>query len=138
MKKTNEVSRLVGVSRRTLQYYDDEGVLEVKRTESNHRLYDEKALETIWRIMLYKEMGLELKEIKAVLSMSEEGQKEYLSMQIRKLSDEIYDLQGRVKLITLVLTHGMPEVPIGREGETFLYKIEALKRRVERDDQTSK
>lgn len=27
MKKTNEVSELVGVSKRTLQYYDDEGLI---------------------------------------------------------------------------------------------------------------
>ncbi len=27
MKRTNEVSKLAGVSRRTLQYYDDEGIL---------------------------------------------------------------------------------------------------------------
>ena len=27
MKKTNEVSKLAGISRRTLQYYDDEGIL---------------------------------------------------------------------------------------------------------------
>ena len=26
-KRTNEVSKLAGVSRRTLQYYDDEGIL---------------------------------------------------------------------------------------------------------------
>ena len=31
MKRTNEVSKLVGVSRRTLQYYDDEGLLGAKR-----------------------------------------------------------------------------------------------------------
>ena len=42
MKKTNEVSKLAGVSRRTLQYYDDEGILVVKRSQNNHRLYDEK------------------------------------------------------------------------------------------------
>ena len=37
MKKTNEVSKLVGVSRRTLQYYDNEGLLDVKRSKNNYR-----------------------------------------------------------------------------------------------------
>ena len=31
MKKTNEMSKLAGVSKRTLQYYDDEGLLQRKR-----------------------------------------------------------------------------------------------------------
>lgn len=39
MKKINEVSALAGVSKRTLQYYDDEGLLPVNRTENNERLF---------------------------------------------------------------------------------------------------
>ena len=31
-KKIEEVSKLSGVSKRTLQYYDDEGILPVKRS----------------------------------------------------------------------------------------------------------
>ena len=42
MKRIEEVCRLSGVSRRTLQYYDNEGILSVKRSEENYRLYDEK------------------------------------------------------------------------------------------------
>ncbi len=51
MKKINEVSRLVGVSRRTLQYYDDEGILLSERTPNNHRVYDQYALERIWQMV---------------------------------------------------------------------------------------
>ena len=44
MKRIEEVCRLSGVSRRTLQYYDNEGILPVKRSEENYRLYDETAM----------------------------------------------------------------------------------------------
>lgn len=37
-KKIDEVSKLSGVSKRTLQYYDDEGILPVKRSKNNYRL----------------------------------------------------------------------------------------------------
>lgn len=47
MKRVEEVCLLSGVSRRTLQYYDDEGILPVKRSEENYRLYDEAALERL-------------------------------------------------------------------------------------------
>ena len=56
MKKINEVSRIVGVSKRTLQYYDDEGILQIERTANNHRVYDQHTLEQIWQILIYKEM----------------------------------------------------------------------------------
>ena len=49
MKKINEVSQLAGVSKRTLQYYDDQEVFVVKRTDNNHRLYDEQALQNVDR-----------------------------------------------------------------------------------------
>lgn len=52
MKKVNEVSRLAGVSRRTLQYYDDEGVIKVKRTKNNYRMYDQMALRKLWELMI--------------------------------------------------------------------------------------
>ena len=35
-KKIDEVSKLSGVSKRTLQYYDDEGILPVKRSKNNY------------------------------------------------------------------------------------------------------
>lgn len=60
MKKINEVSQLVGVSKRTLQYYDDEGILLIERTTNNHRVYDQHTLEQIWQILIYKEMDFEL------------------------------------------------------------------------------
>ncbi|MFR2878996.1 MAG: MerR family transcriptional regulator, partial [Anaerovoracaceae bacterium] len=50
MKKIREVSMMSGITRRTLQYYDDEGILPVERTKENYRLYDEKALRKLWEI----------------------------------------------------------------------------------------
>lgn len=65
MKKIREVSMMSGISRRTLQYYDDEGILPVERTKENYRLYDEKALRKLWEILIYKEIGLSIKQTKA-------------------------------------------------------------------------
>ena len=52
MRKTKEVSHLVGVSKRTLQYYDDKGLLDVKRDENNYRLFDEEDINQILFILL--------------------------------------------------------------------------------------
>ncbi len=70
MKKVNEVSRLAGVSKRTLQFYDDEGLLPAQRSKDNYRLYDDAALERLWEILVYRAMGLDLKEIKDLLTLS--------------------------------------------------------------------
>jgi len=60
-KKIEEVSKLSGVSKRTLQYYDEEGILPVKRSKNNYRLYDDETIERLWKILWYKEMGVRFK-----------------------------------------------------------------------------
>ena len=127
MKKTNEVSKLVGVSRRTLQYYDDEGMLLVERTENNYRLYDEKALERIWRVMLYKEMGFKLKEIKQLLLLSENKQEEYLGLRVEKVNSQIRGLEEQKEFISLILKYGMPQIPEENKGMTYVSSIKELR-----------
>lgn len=64
----NEVVKIAGVSKRTLQYYDSIGLLPAaKRTESGYRLFSEESIETLKTINRYKSMGFELKEIKEIL-----------------------------------------------------------------------
>ena len=83
-KKIEEVSKLSGVSKRTLQYYDDEGILPVKRSKNNYRLYDDETMERLWEVLWYKEMGFDLKDIKLILER--ENNKTYKDQikQIRK------------------------------------------------------
>ena len=84
MKKVNEVSQLAGVSKRTLQFYDDEGLLSAERSEGNYRLYDDAALERLWQILVYREMELDLKEIKYLMTLSDEERNQFLREKIKK------------------------------------------------------
>ena len=58
--KTSEISKIVGISKRTLQFYDDEGMIKVERSENNYRLYDERSLETLWEFIIYKEIVMKI------------------------------------------------------------------------------
>ena len=54
MMTVHEVSKLTGVSIRTLQYYDKIHLLSPSDyTESGYRLYDDTALERLQQIMLF-------------------------------------------------------------------------------------
>lgn len=129
-KRISEVSKLAGVSKRTLQYYDDEGVLVAERSENNHRLYDEEMLEQIWRIIVYKGLGFELKEIRQLLQGSREEQKEYLGLRIENIRSEIQQLNEQLELISFVLKHGMPRVPEEGEGKTYVEEMDEWKRKI--------
>lgn len=93
MKKTNEISKIVGVSKRTLQFYDEEGMIKVERSEDNYRLYDERTLEKLWEIMIYKEMGLKLKKIKQLLVMPEDEKKTCYKACIEQIEEKITELE---------------------------------------------
>ena len=83
----NEVSKLTGVSIRTLQYYDKIGLLKPSRyTEAGYRLYDDVALGQLQQILLFKEMEFPLKEIKQIMSAPGFDWKKALEQQIELLT----------------------------------------------------
>ena len=128
MKKVNEVSRLAGVSRRTLQFYDDEGLLPAERSKDNYRLYDDTALECLWQILVYREMGLDLKEIKHMLSGSEKEKAQFLNQKMENIQQQVEYLNGQMEFMTCVQKHGMPPVPSEESAEekTYVEHISAL------------
>ena len=52
MMTVNEVSKLTGVSIRTLQYYTIGLLKPIEYTESGYRLYDDTSLERLQQILL--------------------------------------------------------------------------------------
>ena len=69
MKRSiSQVAKLTGVSIRTLQYYDEIGLLSPSElTAAGYRMYDDHALQALQQILFFKELGFPLKEIKEIL-----------------------------------------------------------------------
>lgn len=66
---TGEIAKACGVTVRTVQYYDERGLLRpTERTDGGRRLYDENARKRLETICLLKSWGLPLKAIRGVLS----------------------------------------------------------------------
>ena len=86
MKTVKEVSRITGVSVRTLHHYDAIGLLKPTRvTEAGYRLYDDTALRRLQAILLFRELQFPLKEIKEILDSPGFDPKEALAQQIHLL-----------------------------------------------------
>jgi len=83
----NEVSKRTGVSVRTLQYYDKIGLLHpAQYTQAGYRLYDEKTLERLQQILLFRELAFSLKEIEAILQSPAFDREKALDQQIEMLT----------------------------------------------------
>jgi DNA-binding transcriptional MerR regulator/quercetin dioxygenase-like cupin family protein len=73
MKHTvKQVARMSGVSVRTLHFYDETGLLKPARHALNgYRLYEEPQLLMLQQILFYRELGFELKQIKAIVDRAD-------------------------------------------------------------------
>lgn len=97
MKTISQVARLTGVSTRTLQYYDEIGLLKpTGLSPSGYRLYDDKALEKLQQILFFKELDFRLKDIKELLDNEDfdkikafKEQKKLLCLKRKRLDDLI-------------------------------------------------
>jgi len=64
----NKLSKISGVSARTLRYYDEIGLLKPMRiASSGYRLYGQMELDMLQQILFYRELGFPLDEIKSIL-----------------------------------------------------------------------
>ena len=86
MMTVHEVSKLAGVSIRTLQYYDKIGLLRpTGHTDAGYRLYDDADLERLQHILLFRELEFPLKDIGKILSSPGFDRKKALEQQIELL-----------------------------------------------------
>ena len=99
MMTVNEVSKLTGVSIRTLQYYDKIGLLRpAQYTEAGYRLYDDAALETLQQILLFRELEFPLKEIKEIIGSPDFDRNKALGQQIELLMLKKEHIENLIEL----------------------------------------
>ena len=104
MRTISQVAELTGISIRTLQYYDEIGLLKPSElTPSGYGLYDDEALQKLQQILFFKELGFRLKEIREILQKPDfdriaafKKQKELLLLK-RNRMDRLIQLLSRLE-----------------------------------------
>ncbi len=99
---TGEIAKLVGVSVRTVQYYDDRKILVPSElSEGGRRLYTENDLKRMRIICFLREAGLPINSISALLA--EEKPESIISLLLEEqesvLREELSECQTRLDLI---------------------------------------
>lgn len=98
MKTVKQVSNLTGVSVRALHHYDAIGLLKPSQvSEAGYRLYDEAALERLYMILVFRELGLPLKTIQQILDAPDYDRNRALELQIALMQEKVAHLQTRIE-----------------------------------------
>lgn len=128
MKKVKEVCMIAGISKRTLQYYDDEGILPAERSDGNERLYSEEALRKLMHLLVYKKLGLKLEQIRLIIDASEQSRNEILQRHIDTLLNERNVIGERILFTEHIISNGMPDLTSEETGENEMTYMEQLER----------
>lgn len=108
MMTVNEVSKLTGVSIRTLQYYDTIGLLPpTEYTEAGYRLYDDTAMERLQQILLFRELEFPLKEIKRIIDSPDFNRNKALEQQMKLLTMKKEHLEGLISFARKIKETGV-------------------------------
>lgn len=108
MRTVKDVSKLTGVSVRTLHYYDAIGLLTpTKVTDAGYRMYDDTALSRLQSILLFRELQFPLKEIKEFLDSPDFNQEETITQQIKLLELQYKHIGELISFAREIQTKGV-------------------------------
>ena len=103
--KVKEFAELVGVTVRTLQYYDKSGLLKPSLyTEAKHRRYRREDLLRLQQILTLKYIGFSLEEIRLLLNSPHYDVKTSLQIQREALDERVTQLQKASRALRQTLT----------------------------------
>jgi len=104
MYTVGKLSKMFGLSRTTLLYYDEIGLLVPdERSESNYRLYSEEGCNRLRTICRFRDTGLPLSEIREILDSSDPKLVEILENRLVDLNGEIATLRKQQHVIVSLL-----------------------------------
>ncbi|MDR9449780.1 MAG: MerR family transcriptional regulator [Acidimicrobiia bacterium] len=108
-----EVSKVAGVTIRTLHHYDEIGLLRpAGKSLAGYRQYDDVDLERLQEILFYRELGFGLEEIAGLVNLPTFNRAQILRRQRTLIEQKIDRLQSMVKSIDRALQ-------AGEEGHTM-------------------
>lgn len=94
-----KLAKLAGISTRTLRYYDEKGLLTPARINSSgYRIYGPKEVDTLQQILFYKELGMNLADIRQTIHNPD-------FRPVTALKEHLAELQKRQEQLSLLIVN---------------------------------
>ena len=116
---SNKLSKMSGVSARTLRWYDEIGLLKPTRiASSGYRVYGQDEVERLQQILFYRELDFPLDEIKKLMSVPEFDREQAFLNHLAELSQKKERLELLIENVTKSIA-AMKGVNIMSDNEKF-------------------
>lgn len=81
----NKIAKEVGMTKRAIKYYEEKGLLSIKKDDNGYRNYTQEDVETLKKISIYRKLGISIDDIKKLLETDDK--KLLLSIYNQKLQE---------------------------------------------------
>lgn len=123
MYKISEVAEITGISTRTIRYYDEIGLFKPnKLMENGYRLYTSEDIDLLQQILFYKTLGLELKDIKEIISDENFDLEQSLETTLKNFKEQKIEVEKIIQNIEKSLKNLRGEVEMSKEEKFEIFK----------------
>ncbi|MBP1559444.1 MAG: MerR family transcriptional regulator [Oscillospiraceae bacterium] len=109
-----EISKLSGVSVRTLHHYDNIGLLRPSRSPSGYRQYTQKDLERLQLILFFRELQFPLKDIPIIIDAPDFDRTRALEQQVELLTLQKKHLENLIMLAQYAGCTGVKHITMNK------------------------
>lgn len=98
MFTSGQLAKQCHTSIRTVQYYDQKGLLHAQRSQSNRREYDQQDLLRLQQIITYRQLGFRLKDIQRLMENNQASKtlSALIDQQTTTLHQQIHQLESQL------------------------------------------
>lgn len=116
LKTVKDLRELTGVTRKQLHKFHTEGLLEPTRlqNEAGYKLYDDNAIEKLWQILIFIEIGTPLKEIKKILNGNTYDRNTVIQQQIDALNERKKRIEEMISIAEIMQLTGTEESALNK------------------------
>lgn len=124
---------LSGVTARTIRHYDEINLLKPCRTNSSgYRIYGEKEVDLLQQILFFRELGVELEEIKGIIYDDSYDEKNVLEGHLKKLLLKKDQLEKLILSVEKTINYKQGGIKMSNEEKFEGFKQKMVKENEEK------
>ena len=123
----HQLADLAGVSKRTLRYYDQIGLLKPSYVNSSgYRIYTDKEIDCLQQILFYRSLDIKLEEIKEIILSPDYNINTALEEQRKQLLEKRKQIDKILKMVEKTIAHRKGEINMTNKEKFEGFKKEKL------------
>lgn len=105
--KITEVAKELNMTTRNIRFYEEEGLIQIGRSDNNYREYNDNDVERLREIKILRGIGVPIIDIKAYLK-KEKTLKEITALRLSELQTQVKDAKLLCQICEMIYENEMP------------------------------